>query len=236
MIPGQLTDDWFLIPLKAYTPACSRFSTVVLLECAPNLVSRHLHPPRIAGASDFENFQKAWETVVLSVIGEIADPGEFINGVYLTDKHRGKSAALRLEVWFSVRDDSICSDICNELLRLLKEATNLPFRWNKMEYFVKKHAKEEGRDFGGSRDYGRPPPQKKEYNDGDREERPRRDGGGGGGRGGYEDRRGGDGGGGGGGYNDRDRRGPPRGGYEDRGEGGYGGGGRGGGGGGRGRY
>lgn len=92
-------------------------------------------------ASDFEAFQHAWETTVLAIIGEILDPKEYIAGVYLTDKHRGKAAALRLEVWFNVgaEADSICQAICAELVTLLRGVCELPFRFSKMQHFSRKH-------------------------------------------------------------------------------------------------
>jgi hypothetical protein len=138
--------------------------------------------------SDFQNFQDAWETCVLGIIGEVLDPGEYINGVYLTDKQVAskKAAALRLEIWFNVKDDIICESICRELVNLLRTQTRgqggeLPFRFTKMPYYITKAL--ESRDGGGEEggEGGTP-----KYHGG----------GGGGGGGGY---RGGSGGGGGGG-------------------------------------
>ena len=106
--------------------------------------------------SDFQNFQDAWETCVLAVIGESVDPAEFINGVYLTDKGSSggsggkRSTALRLEVWFSVPrphllkledNNRLCESICMELVKVLKQTNKsgvtsgvaeLPFRFSKV--------------------------------------------------------------------------------------------------------
>ena len=107
--------------------------------------------------SDFQNFQDAWETCVLAVIGEVVDPAEYINGAYLTDKQGSgkRTAALRLEVWFNERSDDVCENICAELVKVLKSQTSknglaeLPFRFHKMAYFLNKHSKERGERMGG---------------------------------------------------------------------------------------
>ena len=93
--------------------------------------------------SDFQNFQDAWETCVLAVIGEVVDPAEYINGAYLTDKQGSgkRTAALRLEVWFNERSDDVCENICAELVKVLKQTNKsgvtsgvaeLPFRFSKV--------------------------------------------------------------------------------------------------------
>jgi hypothetical protein len=113
--------------------------------------------------SDFQNFQDAWETCVLGIIGEVLDPGEYINGVYLTDKQVAtkKAAALRLEIWFSIKDDVICESICKELVNLLRTQTRgqggeLPFRFTKMPYFISKALESGGGGGGGDDGEGTP--------------------------------------------------------------------------------
>ena len=187
-------------------------------------------------ASDFEAFQHAWEATVLSVIGEVLDPKEYIAGVYLTDKHRGKAAALRLEVWFNVgaEADTICQAICAELVTLLRGVCELPFRFTKMQFFSRKHG--EGmmsNPSGGSRNWNN---QQQNYNQqqnsgggnqnyhnrgGDRNDRDNNRQGGGG-QGGYHGGQGGGGNrqGGGGGGNYRQGGGGGQGGHHQGGGGG----------------
>ncbi len=63
---------------------------------------------------DLSYVTRAWECLVLSTIGELIDPAECVNGVIVTDTHKGKTTSLTLEIWFAVRDDKICEAICEE--------------------------------------------------------------------------------------------------------------------------
>lgn len=64
-------------------------------------------PPPPAGSKEFKKYAEAWETTVLALIGEQVDPDNFVNGVYLQDKHARNTTALRLDVWFSTDDDQV---------------------------------------------------------------------------------------------------------------------------------
>jgi hypothetical protein len=94
---------------------------------------------------DLKFVHRAWETMILSLMGEIIDPAECVNGVYLTDTHSGKSTSLRVEVWFAVRDDKICEAICEEFreeinreMKRLEQTVIFP-KFTKMDYFMTKH-------------------------------------------------------------------------------------------------
>jgi hypothetical protein len=94
-------------------------------------------------ARDFDNWWKAWELTVMAIIGESVDPLEYIVGAYLTDKKSKNGVALRLELWFSTKDDDICDAIAGELGRILAEKLpDLPFRFLKTSYDKKKSMKE----------------------------------------------------------------------------------------------
>jgi len=57
---------------------------------------------------DVAAWENAWETLVLSLIGESLPQSELINGAYLTDKTRRDRVMYRLEIWSSdwLSDDS----------------------------------------------------------------------------------------------------------------------------------
>lgn len=45
------------------------------------------------------NWEKAWETIVLLLIGESLPDAESINGAYIMDKTKNSSVTYRLEIW-----------------------------------------------------------------------------------------------------------------------------------------
>ena len=64
------------------------------------------------------------------MIAEHIDPADYLVGSYLQDKHSRGTVALRLELWFSTDDVSICAAISEELRLLLKhDLPELPFRF-----------------------------------------------------------------------------------------------------------
>ena len=78
-----------------------------------------------AGEVDLEQFtERVWDKMCHMLIGEKLDPAECIHGVWLEDASKGGrgNVALKLEVWFSIRDDVACAAICDELRKELLEA------------------------------------------------------------------------------------------------------------------
>lgn len=104
-------------------------------------VTLNAYRSRVAASNiDLTIINKAWETMLLAAIGELCDPAECLNGVYLTDQHSGRSTALRLELWFAVRDDRIADAICEEFREILNKTDGVFFpKFSKLEYFVTKH-------------------------------------------------------------------------------------------------
>lgn len=110
------------------------------MEIDGTRVIQNAYRTRIASSNgDLSAFQRAWYMTLLAVIGETLDPAECISGVFLTDKHTGKSAALMLEVWFAIPQDKICESICEELRATLNAGSIFFPKFAKMEYFQKKH-------------------------------------------------------------------------------------------------
>jgi len=81
----------------------------------------YLHGPDL-----LKKLHSLWETAVLTVIGEVVDPGEIVNGLLLEDeKKKEKKGAkeysvFKMELWFSVRDDVVCQAVCDELLKVME--------------------------------------------------------------------------------------------------------------------
>ena len=70
---------------------------------------------------------------MLTLIGEELDPDNYITGIYLTDKHMRGTVSLRLEIWFSTPDETICDYITEELRQRLDHAfPDLPFRFSRI--------------------------------------------------------------------------------------------------------
>lgn len=88
---------------------------------------------------DFDQWATAWEVTVCSLIGETIDPANYIVGAALTNKKNRSTVALRLELWFSVKDEEICDAIAGELSAILHEQTpDLPFRFKTPNYEAKR--------------------------------------------------------------------------------------------------
>jgi hypothetical protein len=45
------------------------------------------------------NWEQAWETIVLLLIGESLPDAASINGAYIMDKTKGRNVSYRLEIW-----------------------------------------------------------------------------------------------------------------------------------------
>ncbi len=110
-----------------------------------------------AGGVSLDKFtESVWLTLCYALIGEIQDPAECINGVWLEDRsnsHGGrgrgggsKNAQLSVQVWFAVRDDEVCEAICERLrsvLNKMAEETRLAWsapRFVKVAHLAKKHS------------------------------------------------------------------------------------------------
>ena len=105
-------------------------------------VTLNVYRSRLAVSNvDLSLIGRAWETLLLHALGELIDPAECINGVYLTDTHSGKSTSLRLEIWFASRDDRVADAICEEIQHAINRSTDGVFfpKFSKTEYFIKKH-------------------------------------------------------------------------------------------------
>ncbi|CAE7864728.1 unnamed protein product, partial [Symbiodinium sp. KB8] len=67
-----------------------------------------------------DHWEKAWETLILSLIGESLPSASAINGAYLSDKTRRGRVMFRLELWSTKMLDSSVSRMCQEALSAAK--------------------------------------------------------------------------------------------------------------------
>lgn len=100
--------------------ACAPFRTTSP-AVTPPLAS--VHVPLDVGAAapqEADHWEKAWETLILSLIGESLPSASAINGAYLSDKTRRGRVMFRLELWSTKMLDSSVSRMCQEALSAAK--------------------------------------------------------------------------------------------------------------------
>lgn len=73
-----------------------------------------------AAPQEADHWEKAWETLILSLIGESLPSASAINGAYLSDKTRRGRVMFRLELWSTKMLDSSVSRMCQEALSAAK--------------------------------------------------------------------------------------------------------------------
>ena len=77
-------------------------------------------PPRYAAKDDCEAWEKAWETLVLLLIGESLPEADKLNGVYIMDKTKGRTVSYRLEIWAKAMTSPPLSRQITDLLSFAK--------------------------------------------------------------------------------------------------------------------
>ncbi len=105
-----------------------------------------------ADASE-EALSALWEAVLLTVVGEAADPGETVLAAWLACHSHTSRQQFTLDLWFAVREDKVCEAVCEELREVaagLGAGVPRLGAFTKVEYFVKKHLYSKPGDYAGT--------------------------------------------------------------------------------------
>jgi hypothetical protein len=98
---------------------------------------------------EFREWHRAWNTVILAIIGEDADPSGSLLGAYIQDKHDRGTVSLRLELWFATDDEAIMNTVSEEFsYRMGKVIRNKLFTFRTPQRDTKK---DDGAARGGDR-------------------------------------------------------------------------------------
>lgn len=75
-----------------------------------------------------DRYDKAWETIVLGLLGETFDERDFINGARFVDKTKPKGRPMvRVEIWLSTDNEATARVIGDQIDKAIKEETGLKF-------------------------------------------------------------------------------------------------------------
>lgn len=89
------------------------------------------------GPDEYAMLDEWWDNLVLGLVGETVDPGNYICGARVVDKSNGKGSALvyRIELWLATKDDDIKGQLKRRLIDVMTEGRNTPrgfadqFQW-----------------------------------------------------------------------------------------------------------
>lgn len=70
-------------------------------------------------------YDKAWETIVMGLLGETFDDADCINGARVVDKTKDKRALLRFEIWLNTDDSTTYGKIAEAVEEAIKAETGL---------------------------------------------------------------------------------------------------------------
>ena len=105
------------------------------------------------GGGGEEDLAALWEAVLLTVVGEAADPGEALLAAWLQCEKRGTATTYALELWFGVREDRVCEAVCEELREVVAGlGAGVPrlAAFSKIDYFATKHKYAKAGDYEGT--------------------------------------------------------------------------------------
>jgi len=70
-------------------------------------------------------YDKAWETIVMGMLGETFDDADYINGARIVDKTKDKRAIIRFEIWLNTDNSAVYMKIAEAVEEAVKAETGL---------------------------------------------------------------------------------------------------------------